>query len=114
MSHGPISVFTKTMSSFSTSTSGYDLGRAWKSCYLEVPSMTSNTELYIQGSGDNSTFRRTYHPAVNSSTAEANVFAVASSVTNSIIPIPNGFRYVKVEASAVVSFSAEFKIICSD
>jgi len=115
MSHGPLSVYTATMATNTTLTSSADLSRAWKTVYLQVPTMTSGTQLHIQASDTLAgTYRRVYHPPINSSTVGVNAFAIASSATNCLVPIPNGLRYIKVEATAVVSFDCAFKIICSD
>ena len=116
MGHGAYVVHDATISSFSTSSdSEVDLGRVWQSVYLEIPTMTSNTQLHIQAAAaSGGEFRRVYHPSLNSSTVGVNPFAITSSVTNSIVPIPSGFRYIKVETTAVVSFSAGFNIICGD
>jgi hypothetical protein len=115
MSHGPLSVFYKTIASAATKSSEFDLARAWKTVYLEIPSMTSNTQIHIQAANESGgTYRRVYHPAVNSSAAQVNVFAITSSVTGCMVPIPNGFRYLKVETTATVDNGATFRMICSD
>lgn len=107
--------FPVTMSSFSTLTPAVDLGNAWGQLYLAVPTMTSNTDLFIQAavteSGD---YRRIKHPIVNTSTSSTNDYQISSSITNRIVPIPGGFRYLKVEASLIVSFSPTFHVICGD
>ena len=116
MSHGPISAFTVTMTTGLTSTSSIDLARAWKSVYLQIPSVTSNAIHYIKGSPDNSTFQRIYHPVPNTSSAQGNVFQIASSLTGVTVPIPNGFRYLKIETDATVGSSTAntYVLICSD
>lgn len=114
MSWGAGSYFKKTMASGGTLTSAYDLGRMWQSVWLAVPSMTSNSQVQIQGSHDGTTFRRVMHPPINSSTVGVNVFAISSAATNSIVPIPNGFQYLKVETTATVDSGCEFVVICSD
>lgn len=175
MSYGPNSVFYKTMASGGTSTSGYDLTRSWTKVYLEVPSLTSNTEFYIQGSSDGTTFRRVAdnvsrkeiatftatassigtltqvydlgpgtltnrylsHPSfttssqlfiqgsndnvtfrrltqtsVNSSTVSTNDYVVQSGTSVRWAPIPDQFRYVKVEiGTGVTQVAHSFTII---
>ena len=53
-----LSVFSTVMASAATSTPSIDLARGWNNVMLEVPTMVSAAEIYIQGSSDNSTFRR--------------------------------------------------------
>lgn len=110
-----VKAFAKTMASGATLTGMFDLSNhGTVANYLVVPTMNSNSQLHIQASEDGTTFRRIYHPSINSSTVGANLFAIPSSVTNSIIPIPNGFQYLKIEATATVDNGALFKIICAD
>jgi len=108
-------VFPATVASFATSSSEVDLGCSWGQVYLEIPTMTSNTQVHIQGASETGgTFRRVKQPPLNSSTVGTNDFAIHSSATNCLVPIPSGLRFLKVETSAVVSFTAAFKIICGD
>lgn len=109
-------VYDATFSNPATSCSSIDLQRGWKTMFLKVPTMTSNTEIYVNGSDDNSTFRPIYHPQQNSASPVGNRFIVNSAIGSNggMVPIPNGFRYIKVETSAICSFAAGFKIICSD
>ena len=58
MSYGPVVIFANSMASAGTLTSGSDLGKSWNKVYLEVPTMNSAAEIYIQASTNNSTFRR--------------------------------------------------------
>jgi hypothetical protein len=114
MSHGAIVVHTVGLASNTTLTSSVDLGRAWRNVYLEIPTMTSGTDVLLKASPDNSTFRRVYD-RTNSATAQANVFTVKSAVTQAIVDIPAGLRYVAIELStAMTATSAVFRVICSD
>lgn len=115
MSWGPLTVFIQTMASAGTATTYSDLGRSWKQLYLEIPTMTSNTQLHIKGTSDPSrSFRRIYHPSIASTTIETDVFAIASASTNCLVPIPNGVRYIQVESTATVDNGCVFYIIASD
>ena len=117
MGHGAISVFTATMSSGGTLTSEVDFGnRQWEKVYLAVPSMASNTQLHIQVCTESGgTYRRVKHPMINSSTVSTpNDFAIASAATNCYVPIPNGFRFLKIESTATVDGGASFKMVCGD
>lgn len=114
MSYGPYTVFTATMPSGGTSTSGVELARAWKYIYLEIPTMTSNTEMYVNGSGLDTTYRPIYHalPAITFPVAIR--FVINSALTNAFVPVPNGIRYLKVETSATVDDGCIFRVVCSD
>lgn len=104
-----------TMASFSTLTPAIDLAGAWGQCYLHVPSMTSNSQLHIQAAAfEGGTYARVKHPPINSGTSSSNDFAISSLSTNSIVPIPSGLRFIKVEATAIVSFSPTFHVIYGD
>ena len=110
----PSSVFTTVMDGSTAAaslTSAVDIGeKQYNSAYLEIPTMTSNSALNVLAAATlDGTYRQVYHPAINTSTAEANAFQIASSVSG-LIPIPNGLQYLKIQATASVSFSASFKI----
>lgn len=114
MSYGPLVPFFATMASAGTLTPAVDLQRSWKNVFLEIPTMTSNTQHYIQGSSSNTTYRRIYHPQQNSPAPVGAAFIVDSAVTNALIPIPAGIRYLKIETTATVNDGAVYRIICSD
>lgn len=110
--------YVVTMASAATLTSELDLSGAWNTVYLEVPTMTSNTQLHIQGSYANSasggSYRRIYHPPLNSSTVATNPFAIVSGATNCIVPIPGGVRFLKIESTATVNDGAIFRVFVGD
>lgn len=110
-------VFTATMTSGATTTGEIQLGSNWNNVYLEIPSLSSNAEHYINAAGDSGgTYRRVYHPSLNSSTVGTNRFAIASSVTNALVPIPNGLKFIKVETSATVGSTTAhtYRVFCAD
>lgn len=98
MGHGLVQVFSKSVSSGVTLSSSYDLGRAFTRVYLEVPTMASS-DIFIQASTDNVTFRRVMLEKVNTTTAHV-TFSIASAISQRMVPIPAGFRYYKVETSS--------------
>ena len=117
MSYGVVKVFTGTMTTGATLTSHYDLSeRAWTIIYLDIPSMASGSDFYIQGAAtDSSTFRRIHHPVINAATFDSNTFVVGSSVANRLVLIPTGLRFIKVEQSTAMTDTASvFNLICSD
>ena len=115
MSYGPISVFEANIVSFGTTSTAVNLGRAWKNVFLEIPSMTSNSQIHIQAANTlGSIYRRVMHPLQAATTPVGIEFLIPSAVTNRMVLIPNGQQFIKVETTATVSFTAAFKIICSD
>ena len=113
--NGVNAVYTVTMASAGTLSTEAKLLRSYKTAYLVIPTMTSNTQLHIQGSEQSGgTFRRVYFPMGNTAAPIGNAFAIGSACTGCIVPIPNGIQYLKVEATATVNDGAFFKIICSD
>lgn len=114
MSYGPYRVYTASMASGGTLTGEVNVGRVFENIYLMIPTMTSNTQLYIQASDvTGGTYRRIWQPVINSSTVGTNLFAVPSAVTNGMIPLPNGFQYMKVESTATVDGGVTFQIFCA-
>lgn len=106
-------VYDATIASFATTSSAIDLSASYNKNYLIVPTMTSGSEVRIQAAESMSgTYRNVHMFPVNSSTVAVNMFKIPSSVTNAVVEMPAGLRFVKVEVTAVVSFSAGFKIIC--
>lgn len=111
-------VFDATISSFATSSSEVDLSKGWAHVALVIPAMTSNSAGYVQASDSNAsggTYRRLVQKDPASAVASVD-FTVSSACTNRVVPVPGaaGMRYLKVETSAIVSFSAAYKIVCSD
>jgi hypothetical protein len=115
MSYGPAKAFTVTVAASALVTTVADLTKAWANITLEVPSMTSGTELFIQGSSDNTTFRRIFHP-IGSSVANPTAQQIASSVTNCFVPLVNAaVQYLRVELpSGPTSAAHTFKFVCFD
>lgn len=99
-----------------TLTSAVDLGKAYAKISILIPTMTSGTDVYIQGTDvATGTFRRIYHPPTASTSVVGAQF-VGSAVTNCIVPFNNvHIRHVKIEHSTAMTASiAAFQIICSD
>ena len=116
MGHGWHTYHTVTMASGGTLTGQVDLGQVYANVFLEVPSMPTNSQIHIQSSRDSSgTFRRVVHPSINSSTVSTNNdFAIASAVTNRMVPMPNGVRFIKIETTMAVGDGCIFRILVSD
>lgn len=116
MSYGNVQAFAVSMASGGTLTSAVDLGKAYAKISVLIPSMTSGTDVYLQGSNaSDGTFRRIYH-APSASTSVVGAQFVGSAVTNCIVPFNNvHVRHIKIEHStAMTATIAAFQIICSD
>lgn len=110
---GVFVVYDATIASFATTSSAIDLGQSHGRNYLVVPTMTSASEVRIQAAESMAgTYRNVYQFPVNSSTVAVNMFKINSGTSNAIVEMPASLRFVKVETTAIVSFSAAFKIIC--
>jgi hypothetical protein len=107
--------FSKTMGATATLTSAYDLGRTWRNVSVEIPSMASASDFYIQASvTESGTFRRITHPVPNTSSVQLNDFRISSAVTARIVPIPADYQYIKIEASTMNTAALVFNVICKD
>lgn len=111
MGHGACTYFAATMASAGTLTPAVDLGRSWSHMILSIPAR-SNTTLYVHVSADNSTFRKIYHPA--SRAGIESIFQIASTTTGIAVPIPPGYRYMKIESEDAISNGSIFTVITSD
>lgn len=112
MGHGATRNFPVTFVSGATiTTTAIDLGSAWSHMILQIPAR-SNTTIYVHVSGDNSTFKKIYNAA--SRAGVESIFQIASGTTNVALPIPAGYRYMKLETEDAISNGATFNIICSD
>lgn len=114
MTRHAVQYFTvPTMASGATSSSAIDIGsEGYDRISLVIPTMTSGTDIYVQGSYDNSTFLRLCH-AVSSGVATAAAISIASGLSQIIVPLPNvNSRYLKVEHSTACSDSTySYKVI---
>jgi hypothetical protein len=112
MGYGKSSEFSLDLASGATTTSdSIDLGHAWDRVYLRIPTMTSGGTMYIQGSVDNSTFKRVY--ATDEANGTVQIFQIAQTITNCVVPLPvEGIRYLKVEnTTGMTDATTTFKII---
>jgi hypothetical protein len=116
MGHGLGTTYVTTMVSGNTSTTEVALGRVYEAVYLAIPSMTSQTQIHVTVCDvSGGTYRRVVHPLINTTTAAAPPdFTIVSSVTNRVVPIPNGFKFMKIETTMAVVDGCSFKIICAD
>lgn len=111
----PTTVYQTSVASGATASSAIDLGQDWRTAYLVIQSMTSNSQLHIKASDSlTGTYRRVYQALQNTNTVAAPAsFAVASALTNAIVPIPPGLRFVQIEQTATADSGQTYKIIVS-
>lgn len=115
MGFGAYAPYIVSMVSGDSLTSALDLGRAFPSIYVEIASTPSNSEHRIRAAATLSgTYNTVYHPAINSATVAVNPYVIPSTVTGAIVPIPGGFRYIKIFASAAMTNGASYRIYCGD
>jgi len=114
MSSRYYTVFPATMASAGTLTGQVDLQHSWANVYLEIPAMTNSVHFIKAATDSGGTYRRIKHPAINSSTLTTNDYAIVSTATNCLVPVPNGFRFVKVESEIAIADGAVYKFICGD
>ena len=117
MSYGVVRGYIGTMATGATLTSSFNLSeRSWTIVYIDIPSMASGTDIYIQGAASSGgPFRRIHHPVLNAATFESNTFVIGSSCTNRLVLIPTGLRFLKIEQSTAMTDTASvFNLICSD
>ncbi len=112
MTFGPIKVFQAPLASAATFSSIDTFSDGVQAAYLEIPTMTSGADFYLQGSTDGTTFRRIMQPIVASSTIQINTFTIGSAATNKIIPIPLAAPYMRVELSTAPVTAMTFNFIC--
>lgn len=113
MSFGPIKVFSQTVATGCTGNTitAVDLGGAFQRVFLEIPTMSTGTTVYVKGSADNTTFRRVQHELTTASTCYD--FAINTINTNCFVRVPVFTNYVKVELKTAVSNeSMTFKWHC--
>ena len=113
MSFGPYAKFTGTIASGATISSEIDLGRTWKSVYLD-PTGASSAVRFQAAASSAGTYRQVYLPQPTTSTVQANIWTVSSAISGGMIQIPPGLRFFKIDTTASVANGLSFTVICSD
>lgn len=117
MGHGVVSVFSASIASGATTSSGINLARGWNNINVEVSTMSTAAVLNVFHSTDNgSTYYQVFNPQANTSTVANNALSIATGVGagGGVVPLPSGLKYVQFRTTAVVSGGVNFKVICSD
>lgn len=107
-------VYTCTMTSGATLTNQIDLGGSFTNVFLEIPAMTNAVHFIKAANSTGGTFRRVYNAPINSATIAANAFAIVSTATNCMVPIPEGLQYLKVETEIAIADGATYRVIVGD
>jgi hypothetical protein len=116
MSYLPTRVFAfATMASGSTLSTYINVSVSYNKILLEVPTMTSGTNIYMQGAVSASgTFRRIMNPSTNVTGVAPSYFNIASSVTGgNFVEVPFVLPYMKVElTTAMTDTTSNFNLVC--
>jgi len=115
MANGIQRVYTATIASAATLSAALNLQRTFKRCYLEVGSLTSNSNIHLQAAASESgTYRRVVSPVVNTATVGHNTFTIGSAATGRIHELPPGLQWIKIETTATMDSGESFKVLCLD
>lgn len=109
------SAFATTLVSGVTLSDAIDLGRGWTHISVEIPTMTSGTDIFFQGASTlGGTYRRCRH-GLTASLDNPAAINIDSSVTQCFVPLDAiRLRYLKVELStAMIATAATFKVVCT-
>lgn len=115
MGHGWRTVHSVTMASGGSLTSAIDLGRAYPSVYVEISSSPSQSEhRFLAAASLGGVYNTIYHPAINSATVACNIYKIPSGVTGALVPVPGGFQFMKVFATAAMDNGTVYRIHVGD
>jgi hypothetical protein len=116
MSYMPTKVFSvATMASDVTLSTYVALPYSFHRAYLEVPTMTSGCNVYVQGCATaTGTYRRICNAVTAVTGATPVPWNVNSSITQTVVELPLIMPFMKVELSTAMTATSgvEFKIIC--
>ena len=106
--------YKKTMASNTTLTGQFDLEGPWDQIWFDKPTFNTNTAVFFHAAiASGGTFSRVAYPYLYTGTVQTNDWAVQSGVSARLIPIPIGFRYVKIEfGSAVTDTTFPLELHC--
>lgn len=109
--HVPFSV---TIASGATLSSAITIPISRNHFHLEVPTMASGTDVYIQASIDGTNFRRVVYTPTLTNAAPGPIY-LTSAITNCFVNIDIlSPEYLKIELStAMTATSAVFKVVIS-
>ena len=107
MSYGPIQVYTVSIASGVTASSAVDLQKSYARLSVAIPTMTSGTDVYLQGASTlDGTYRRIFHPPTSVSSTVGAQF-VSSGVTQCVVPFQHvNSRFIKVELGTAMTAPA--------
>ena len=113
MAWQPVRVFNATMAAAATLTAEVDLKLHYSSVNLLLPTFASASDWFVQATETTGgTYRRIASVVVGTSSVQVNDYKILSSVSNRMIEMPVGYRYIKIEASTANSSQIGLKIIC--
>ena len=111
-----IKVYPCSLASDTTFSSDVNFETEYLSAYLEIPTMTSATRLFLEGSSDGTNFYQVFEPPINSATVSCNRFAITTTAVDNgaLVPIPIGWKYARVEIQSTTcgTTATLFKFHC--
>lgn len=108
-------VFTDSIASGTSTSSGISLQRTWSQLGVAISSMSTSAQIAIQASPDGgSTFYPIFIGVPNTSSVQANALNIASGAAgpSCFIPIPATAPYIRFIASGTVNNGVVFKVVC--
>ena len=115
MGHGFQTYFVVSMASGDSLTSALDLGGGYPSVYVEIASTPSNSIHQVRAAATlTGTYNTVYFPSINSSTVTTNPYSIATAATGALVPIPGGFRFIKIHATGAMTNGATYRVYIGD
>ena len=110
---GAVKAFPVSMATLATLTSAIDVGGSYKRMLIEIPTMVSGTDIYIQGSNKiDGTFRRIYQSESSSGTRTNVPLAFGSAITNCLVGFVPVCQFIKLEFTTAATANAHsFKVV---
>ena len=98
-----------TMASGGTLTSAFDMGFGGGYINLSIGSVSATT-VYVQSAEKiDGTYRRVYMPGQGSTSGTQ--FQHSMALSQAVVSVPPGQRFVKIETQAAVTNGTEFKVL---
>lgn len=110
-------IYTDQIASGASTSSGILFQGAYSRMQVQIPTMSTSTNMNIQHSVDGgTTWYNIFHPTINSATSATNLFVIASGVGTGggVVPIADtGYQQIRFVTGGVVAGGVIFKVVCS-
>ena len=119
MGWGLYKIQTKTMAGgASQSTLPFNLGQTFERVFLQVSTMTSAANISIDVSPDAGTsyyqLRHSPNPLTTTVAVPTFIVAATAAANGSIIPLPPGFQYFRVNVDSSPAAAVAFTVVCGN